>query len=301
MTITNPKPGGWATNELLTSDQMDAIIGELIKAIDGVGGGSYSLGAPLILGGNTVRIDQELYINSAATENVDGELHLRTGSTLVVDDVFGFSGAGSFTNGVNFTDLVQFQSTGAVTFAAGNFVSFATLNDLHVQSITQAMRVPLVPLFNIENNAGFQEDWRFDSSAIGGWQNSTLGALMQFMLPLMAGDVLVSVTATVGNSSGGPHGADPAQKRRLRVLEAPSASGAYTAIATQVDSTTGAGYDATHALTASASNYTALDRHYIIEFRAEAGANSIANSDTLYQLQATVVRKRLVSGNTFGS
>lgn len=295
MTLTAAKVGGWAFGDLLTSDEVDHLQAELLKAIDAVNGGTYTLSAPLIFNG-TVEFNDDLVINASGELTIDGN--------LIVNSIFEINGQGEFNDDVNVNDRWVFRSGGATEFKAGNTVSFFSLDDLTIGSpfITQAMRVPLVPLYNVRDNSGLLQNYHLDLS-VGGWLNDVVGEPLIFMLPLMAGDVLNSVTATVrGDFSGGAgHGVtDPASKMRLRVLEAPALNGAYTAIATQVDATTGAAYDAVHLLTASTGGYTALDRHYIVEWRAESGANSFA-TNILFQLQATVVRKRLVSGNSFGS
>jgi hypothetical protein len=80
MTLTAVKPGGWDVEEVLTSDQMNALQVELLKAIDGEGGGTYTLTAPLVLDGEAVQF--------AATATVlDGAaLELDDGATLVAND-----------------------------------------------------------------------------------------------------------------------------------------------------------------------------------------------------------------------
>ena len=56
MTLVNPKPLGWAFGELLTSAQMNSFGTQIIRALDGTGGGSYTLASPLIIGGSSVQI-----------------------------------------------------------------------------------------------------------------------------------------------------------------------------------------------------------------------------------------------------
>lgn len=297
MTIADPKVGGWALHERLTHGEVNAIRAGLLKAVDGVDGGAYTLASPLSFDGAAVTFEADLNVGASGELTVDGN--------LVSNSLFAFNGQGEFNDDVNVNDRWVFRSGGQTEFKAGNTVLFFSLDDLTIGTpfVLQAMRVPLVPLMHIRDISGLTQGWHFEPTSIGAWLNDSLGESLYFMLPIMAGDVLNSVTATVrGDFSGGAaHGVtDPAAKMRLRVLEAPATNGPYTAIATQVDAATGAAYDALHLLTASTGGYTALDRHYVIEMRAESGANAfVANG--LYQLQATLLRKRLVSGNSFGS
>ena len=80
MTLSEAKAGGWSSEELLTSAQMNALQSELIKAVDGAGGGTYTLTAPLIFSGDDVRFD---------SDDVDivagGELSVLASATLAIE------------------------------------------------------------------------------------------------------------------------------------------------------------------------------------------------------------------------
>lgn len=52
MTLTNPKPLGWAFGELLTSAQMNSVATQLPYAIDGNAGGTYANTNPIVLTGD---------------------------------------------------------------------------------------------------------------------------------------------------------------------------------------------------------------------------------------------------------
>lgn len=56
MTLTNPKPLGWAYGEILTSAQANSIGTQLPYALDGNGGGTYEPSAPIIVGGSGLQI-----------------------------------------------------------------------------------------------------------------------------------------------------------------------------------------------------------------------------------------------------
>lgn len=79
MSLTAVKPGGWAIGEILTSDQMDALQSEMLKAVDGVNGGSYTLGSSLTFAGADVRIAADLEILST------GQINANSGSEINVD------------------------------------------------------------------------------------------------------------------------------------------------------------------------------------------------------------------------
>jgi hypothetical protein len=57
MTLSNPKPLGWAFGEILTSAQMNSFGTQIIRALDGTGGGAYTLAAPLSIDGDTVELE----------------------------------------------------------------------------------------------------------------------------------------------------------------------------------------------------------------------------------------------------
>jgi hypothetical protein len=80
MTLVAVKPGGWDVEEVLTSDQMNALQVELLKAIDGAAGGSYTLTAPLVLDGEAVQFAATATVLDGAT------LELDDGATLVAND-----------------------------------------------------------------------------------------------------------------------------------------------------------------------------------------------------------------------
>lgn len=106
MTLSPAKPGGWALNELLTSTQMNALQDELVKALDGVGGGTYTLladlellGSKLIAGGG-VDVGDSGTPGSVSEVVGDSIFRVTSGSSLVgnAGSEFVFSGDMSVTN-----------------------------------------------------------------------------------------------------------------------------------------------------------------------------------------------------------
>ena len=135
MTITDPKSGGWVANEKLTSPQMNLVRAGLLKALDGVDGGTYSLSTDLIFGG-------------AGDVQIDNVLRILTGASLIVDVGGGaiFDGAAAFNEDVQFFEEVFFRTGGTTEFRGGNAVSFFDLDDLGVNADSHTYRIPLVPL-----------------------------------------------------------------------------------------------------------------------------------------------------------
>lgn len=82
-------PTGWTVGDLLTEDQINQLDADHVKAIDGTGGGTYNLTAPLTLAGDTVTISE----------------------ALVAPTILGnteFSGVVTFANNVDFDDTTTF-------------------------------------------------------------------------------------------------------------------------------------------------------------------------------------------------
>lgn len=105
--FTSPKLGGWAFGELLTSAQMNQFNTDHPNAIDGVGGGTYALTAPLILNGDDVTIGDNLIVSGTITGP--------TISSKVTAGSARYTISGSaITNGNVFTLASVFADTGYV-------------------------------------------------------------------------------------------------------------------------------------------------------------------------------------------
>jgi hypothetical protein len=128
MTLTAVKPGGWDVEEVLTSDQMNALQVELLKAIDGVNGGTYSPVSDLVIGGpgelivsTTLSILTDLIIEAAAFLQVMGTLQL-SGVQTVTGDINVPSGGE-----INIQNLgrIDVESGGDVNLAGGADMTLA--------------------------------------------------------------------------------------------------------------------------------------------------------------------------------
>lgn len=84
MALTAANPGGWSLNEVLTSAQMNHLQNELLKAVDGVNGGLYTLGSTLSFDGADVRFLGNLVIPSGADIEVEngGDVNLASGADI---------------------------------------------------------------------------------------------------------------------------------------------------------------------------------------------------------------------------
>lgn len=74
MTFSKVKGPGWAVGEQLTSAQMNQLDTDHAKAVDGTGGGTYTLTAPLVLNGANVSVGQDLAVGDDLTVADDANI-----------------------------------------------------------------------------------------------------------------------------------------------------------------------------------------------------------------------------------
>jgi len=124
MTLQPARAGGWGLREKLTSAQMSALQAELLKALDGVGGGTYTLEEKLILAlGEAFRLETGLEVAGATT--FEG-----TSTTVVQEDAtFNFESGSQATFEAGATCRIE----GTHTIAAG-----ATLGLAGTMTVTSA-------------------------------------------------------------------------------------------------------------------------------------------------------------------
>lgn len=98
MTITAVKAGGWDPEDVLTSDEMNAFQERLLKAIDGVDGGTYELQDDLVFDGTgVVVIANDLRIDPAATLTLQGSLDVEDAATATVHGALVVADGGTVT------------------------------------------------------------------------------------------------------------------------------------------------------------------------------------------------------------
>lgn len=302
LTLAPVKVGPWVLHELLTSPQVNRIADELVKAIDGVGGGAYNPSANITLGGvGELRIDNVLRIRSGADFVVD------SGATATFNESVVFNDQVDFSANVDFFDDVDFRENGSTRFIATHTVSFQSLTDLTVDDVLVNMLCSLTPRSLSDNGAGVTH-WTGNGN--GNWVASLHGslAIIYFDLPISTGDVLESVSVSVtGGDAGGHGGVDPTNKIRVRLMEM-GAGGVFSAFATRTDPATGAAYDAFHTITLANGSldsgtlpHTAIGNAIICEVRSENGGTAADDENVIHILRANVTRKQLVSTSRFGA
>lgn len=123
MTLAVINPGGWDPEEVLTSDQMNAMQAEMVKAIDGVRGGSYTLTADLVMDGGGEWV-------LSVKVNILGDLVIESGAFLQVLGTIQLSGVETLTGTINVTGpggtinvqedgFIRVKSDGAIDIESG--------------------------------------------------------------------------------------------------------------------------------------------------------------------------------------
>jgi hypothetical protein len=145
MALTAANLGGWSLNEVLTSAQMNHLQNELLKAVDGVNGGTYTLASTLTFQGADVRIAADLEVISGGEINIQsggalnvlaggvldfsGDLHISSGGELIVESgglVTFENGSDMFIDGTAVVDLegtIDVNAGGAIDINAGGDLS----------------------------------------------------------------------------------------------------------------------------------------------------------------------------------
>lgn len=106
MTLSAANPGGWSLNEVLTSAQMTFLQNELLKAVDGVGGGTYTLGSTLTFQGADVSFVSDVNLNSGS------ELNFNAGAVM--------------------TGQIDVDANGDMTFLSGSSLTMAVGSTLNI-------------------------------------------------------------------------------------------------------------------------------------------------------------------------
>lgn len=106
MTLSAANPGGWSLNEVLTSTQMTFLQNELLKAVDGVGGGTYTLGSVLTFQGADVTFNSDVNLNAGSELN--------------------------FASGAFLTGQIDVDSNGDMTFLSGSSLTLASGSVLNI-------------------------------------------------------------------------------------------------------------------------------------------------------------------------
>lgn len=186
MALTAANPGGWSLHEVLTSPQVNHLQNELLKAVDGVNGGTYTLASPLEFAGADVRIAADLEVLSGGEINIQsgaalnvlaggvldfsGDLHISSGGELIVES----GGLVTFENGsdavventalvdllgtldVNGTGSIEVRAGGAINVTSGGDIN-VTSADVHINGGAQVLvdgSILLSATGNLQSNGG---------------------------------------------------------------------------------------------------------------------------------------------------
>lgn len=164
MTLAPVKAGGWDAEEVLTSSQMNVLQATLIKAIDGVGGGTYTLLAGLVLQGALVRILDGLSIEGS-TLDVAADAALQVDGTLSMSGLMNLDGSLDVISGglidvrvdaelkINNLGAFNVQNGGSCTWFNGSAIDIhsGVTVTLTSTAITLAGSMGVPGVINIEN------------------------------------------------------------------------------------------------------------------------------------------------------
>lgn len=322
MTLTDPKPGGWANEETLTSDQMDDIVAELIKAVDGVNGGTYALQSDLVFEGpaavhfaGDVEVEDTGSIFFSALSSLTFQGTVTFGGTSTVNynsgsDTTFLSGAlldiesgVALTAALDTGSSVAFETGSDLTLEAGVNFLVQELADLDVDDDTISYQIVLSAA-DIEESSN-EHTWSLsDANGPGLWVQQLVapasGAQIHFPLRIPAGDTINRFSVVLNGGVGGGHAVLPTLPE-FTLVEVNS-GGASDIATAQENSANLAAYEVAHAFqvdntsTSGALPYTVLGgRHYYLRVNGERGANAENAELAIIQISVEVVRRRLVN------
>jgi len=156
MSFTNPKPLGYSTGDLIDESEINYWTSILPDCIDGAGGGTYTLSAPLIINGDEVDIDTlfvtgtgGLTVNHAMyvagdvtlgsnvlsdTLTVTAEANLE--GDLIVSGSTNLGGLLAVTGITGFTGAVTIESTLGYAGASGRVLQTGIIVNAALQSVS---------------------------------------------------------------------------------------------------------------------------------------------------------------------
>ena len=127
MTIARIRtPGTWTDGSVVLDTEMEAIDANLVKAVDGVAGGTYAPTNPLVIGGDGLEVTGPLEASGATTlgdVTVTGTLVVETEATF--EDGIGITGGGLGVVG-------PIAASGTITGPSGVFTDVTVGDDLTV-------------------------------------------------------------------------------------------------------------------------------------------------------------------------
>lgn len=259
------------------------IAGELLKAIDGAGGGTYTLVNPLIFSGADVRFGGDVdfqatsLVSFGGALDINADMDLDAASTFTVHGAIDLLGAMAVHGGgsIDVTSLGEINVTsadvninsgaqillnggsiildtsghiqvnaGTVTLAAGSVLTVEDGEDLVINDAAEGLRLTLTPAFH--DVAG---QWEKNNAAgTIAWKQSDVAVARSiwFALPVNPGDTVVNVYARV-EAEDHPGGMPAFADMPVLELITVDLDGVVTSIATKTDNSgTEPAYDALH-------------------------------------------------------
>jgi hypothetical protein len=291
----------------------DAVSDALVAAVDGVGGGMYTLTDPLVFTGDGV------FIGAAGSLTIEGDFGIASGGAAAV----GSGGSFQCQSGSDFivasgTDVdwaadvdVQagsvwtFASTAEQVFAGGSVITHESISGERYESGAICL---------LEDIDGLRVDtdgftWvstmtpQLITSAAGvpDWAANAAGVYIQtavdgsdiigFALPMLPGDTITTVTVRVtGQVSGGAgHAATPANPPVVQLITV-SDAGAVVVVATATDAVTFPTYDSPHNIVLSGAGFPftiPANLRVLVRVTGENGANSVAGTTAVLWVDGT--------------
>lgn len=260
----------------------DAVGDQLVQAVDGVGGGTYTLGSALRFQGADVEINAGLEILASGELNVQNGGLVQVLSGGLVDVLSG--GQIEISSGAS----ISVASGGLIDVVAGGAIEMNASEDLRIDDVINFFRLTLTPV-GIEPGVS-TDSWspRIGAAFVGptlGWLQADTSAAftIAFPLNLPVGDDILEVTAFVDGSQAGVDHADLPATLPVLSLVRVSATGVATVVARRVDQSANvAAYNLQHsivlangALDAGTLPHTVLvDEAYYLVLTGETGANA---------------------------
>jgi hypothetical protein len=278
----------------------DAVGDQIIKAIDGIGGGTYTLGSALRFQGADVEINAGLEILAA------GEINVQSGGLVQVLSGGSLNVASGGQINLNNGSLLTVVSGAVVDVISGGTVEFNASGDLKIDDALENFRLTLTPQA-IALNAGVPT-WQPVSPPCAGFVQTNVSGQFQasFAINLPTGDDILSVTVAIDGAVGVGHGATvPAGADRLNIsLVRVDGGGVVTTIAAIADAApagVGAGgYDTVHSvvLQNGAAGMTGTMPHTVLSGQAyyilvagETGGDAVANTTAITAVFGTAVAR----------
>jgi hypothetical protein len=273
------------------------IADQLVNAVDGVGGGTYTLDAPLVFDGDEVQIASLLRILD------DGILEVDVGAFLNVYGLLDISGQAQVSGVFNVVP------GGMIDVIGGGSIELNVSEDLKIDDVLNYFRLTLTPQSIQLDSGGTPTSWKSRvgvafTGRTGSWYQDEVAFApsIAFPLNLPAGDEIVSVVAQVdGSQAGSGHAAKPiGDDLPVLALVRVDGQGVAEVVARRKDQAIDVtGYNALHTITLTGGalddgtlSHT-VDSNYVyyVVLHGEKGANAEASKYGLLAISGTCVAR----------